>query len=200
MQRRSIIATQEPRRKNRQFSFTTENRDSSKHDVDKCVYCCSRLNLRREIKTQMNEGTEIAFVAFCAGCGAVAAYVTQSPIPDSWKVPIVTVLGAIAAFGGAYWAAKVNRQNQNKTQWGRKQKMPICPYCHRPITETHVTYFGKFASPPQIRCVDKAGETLFTNVKELERPCQTKQTNGLKKNWRLNGTVAAANAKIVIGA
>ena len=57
-----------------------------------------------------SENVEAIIVAVGAGLGAVATYLATQPIPDSIKIPVCTILGAVSIGILAYWKAKVNKQ------------------------------------------------------------------------------------------
>ena len=56
----------------------------------------------------MTNNEESAIVSAGVAFGVLGGYVSASPIPANFKVPIVLILGGLALFIGAFWSKYVN--------------------------------------------------------------------------------------------
>ncbi len=59
---------------------------------------------------ELSNRVEVAVVAVIATIGLTAVYLSQQPIPDGVKLPVVTVLGLIAFVWGTFWALYVKAE------------------------------------------------------------------------------------------
>jgi hypothetical protein len=57
---------------------------------------------------ELSNREEIALGSVIATVGSTAVYLSQQPVPDSIKWPIVTILGLVAFAGGTFWAIFVS--------------------------------------------------------------------------------------------
>ncbi len=65
-------------------------------------------------KLILNNGEEVSMVSAIGAVGVAATYVSQQPIPDAIKLPVVSILGGIVVVGGFIWGTKVKTEPEAK--------------------------------------------------------------------------------------
>jgi hypothetical protein len=67
---------------------------------------------------KLSNNEEIAIVSCASTIGLTATYISTMPIPETVKIPIVSVLGLVAFVIGTFWAKYTNAttQTQQTTQ------------------------------------------------------------------------------------